>query len=306
MTQIEVDRRSPPAPPDGRTPAGLGLSPKVDRFALLAAPGLLYLGLAFALPLAMLLMKSFQDADGAFSLAAYQEFFGDPFNLTVLWRTLRVALLTTLLALVLAYPTAFALARARGVAQTIILVAMILPLSVGVIVKAFAWSILFRSNGVLNETLIAIGLVEKPIRMLFTETALIIGAANVFLPFMVLPIYAVLRQLDRSLPDAAASLGASPLYRFTRVTLPLSLPGVIAGSAFTFSLAVSMYVIPSLIVGERQNTLSMLIARSYLFLRDDQLGSAISAILLFIAVVVVLGSSWLAARVAGPAGGGRR
>lgn len=299
MTQIDVDQRGVAGDASVAPPARKPAAPWLDRFALLAAPGLLYLAIVFALPLAMLLLKSIQTADGAFSLAAYQEFFGDPFNLTVLWRTLRVALLTTLLALVLAYPTAFALARSRGVVQTLLLVAMILPLSVGVIVKAFAWSILFRSNGVLNETLITIGLIEKPIRMLFTETALIIGAANVFLPFMVLPIYAVIRQLDRSLPDAAASLGATPLYRFTRVTLPLTLPGVIAGSAFTFSLAVSMYVIPSLIVGERQNTLSMLIARSYLFLRDDQLGSAISAILLFIAVVVVLGSSWLAGRVAG-------
>ena len=274
-------------------------APWLDRFALLAAPGLMYLALVFALPLALLLLKSFQNQDGAFSLAAYAEFFGDPYNLTVLWRTLRVALLTTLLALIIAYPTAFALARAQGLAQSLLLAAMILPLSVGVVVKAFAWSILFRSNGVLNDTLKWLGLIEKPIRMLFTETALIIGAANVFLPFMVLPIYAVIRQLDRSLPEAAASLGASPMFRFFRVTLPLTLPGVIAGSAFTFSLAISMYVIPSLIVGERQQTLSMLIARSYLFLRDDQLGSSISAILLAIAVAVVLGSSWLAGRVAG-------
>jgi putative spermidine/putrescine transport system permease protein len=133
--------------------------------------------------------------------------------------------------------------------------------------------------------------------MLFTETALIIGAANVFLPFMVLPIYSVIRQLDSSLPEAASSLGATPWFRFTRVTLPLSLPGVVAGSAFTFSLAISMYVIPSLIVGERQQTLSMLIARSFFYLRDEPLGSTISAILLAIAIFVVLFSSWLAGRL---------
>ena len=270
-----------------------------DPIAWLAAPGLVYLAILFAAPLVMLLGKSLIDKTGAFSLAAYAEFFADPYNLTVLWRTLRVALLTTLLAFVIAYPTAFALARARGFTQTLILVAMVLPLSVGVIVKAFAWSILFRSNGVLNQTLIGLGIVDQPVRMLFTETALVIGAANVFLPFMVLPIYAVVRQLDRSLPDAAASLGASPLFRFTRVTLPLTLPGVVAGAAFTFSLAVSMYVIPSLIVGERQQTLSMLIARSYLYLRNEQLGSTISAILLIIATIVVLGSSWLATRLEG-------
>lgn len=270
-----------------------------DRFALLATPGLAFLTLLYAVPLTLLLLQSFRGAEGGISLAAYIEFFSDSYNTTVLWRTLRVATLTTLLALVLAYPTAFALARARGMLQGLILVAIVLPLSVGVIVKAFAWSILFRSNGVLNETLIALGIVEAPIRLLFTETALVIGAANVFLPFMVLPIYAVVRQLDGNLSLAAASLGASPIFRFLHVTLPLTLPGIIAGCAFVFSLAVSMYVIPSLIVGERQQTLSMLIARSFLFLRDEALGSSISAILLIIAVTVVLGSSWLAQRYSG-------
>lgn len=269
-----------------------------NRIALLAAPGLAYLALLYALPLALLLAESLRDAEGALSLASYVDFFDDPFNRGVLWRTLRVAALTTLLALALAWPTALALSRARGWVQTAILVAMVLPLSVGVIVKAFAWSILFRANGAIDGALIGLGITDGPIRMLFTETALVIGAANVFLPFMTLPIYAVMRQMNPALPEAAATLGAGPLFRFFRVTLPLTLPGVIAGSAFTFSLAVSMYVIPSLIVGERQQTLSMLIARSFLFLRNEQLGATISSILLIIAVAVVLGSSWLAGRVA--------
>jgi putative spermidine/putrescine transport system permease protein len=163
--------------------------------------------------------------------------------------------------------------------------------------KAFAWSILFRSNGFFNQTLMAIGLTDAPLRMLFTETALVIGAANVFLPFMVLPIYAVLQQQDPNLPDAAATLGAGPFQRFFKVVLPLALPGVVAGCAFVFSMAVSMYVIPSLIVGERQQTVAMQIARSFLFLRNEQLGSSLSTILLLIAVTVVLSSSWLAARL---------
>ena len=282
--------------PSGSAPLRL---PKLDRFALLAAPGLAYLGLIYALPLALLLLDSLRDAEGAFSVASYVAFFSDPFNLTVLWRTLRVAALTTLLALVIAYPTAFALARARGVAQTIILTAMVLPLSVGVIVKAFAWSILFRTQGPINQTLMGLGIIDQPLRLLFTETALIIGAANVFLPFAVLPIYAVIRQIDPALSSAAASLGATPLFRFTRVVVPLTAPGVVAGGAFVFSLAVSMYVIPSLIVGERQQVLSMLIARSFLFLRDEQFGATVSAILLLIAVAVVMGSSWLVARLSG-------
>ena len=266
------------------------------RIGLLALPGLSFLAVVYALPLVMLLVKSVQ-IDGQFSLAEYIAFFRDDYNLAVLWRSLRVALLTTLLALVIAYPTATIMARAKGIWLSVFLVAMVLPMSVGVVVKAFAWSILFRTRGVLNDVLMSLGITQAPVRMLFTETALVIGAANVFLPFMVLPIYAVLRQMDTRLPEAAASLGATPVFRFFNVTLPLSLPGVVAGCAFTFSLAISMYVIPSLIVGERQQTLSMLTARSFLYLRNEALGATISSILLIIAISVVLGSSWLASRL---------
>jgi putative spermidine/putrescine transport system permease protein len=282
-----------PAPRGRRRRAGLA-----ERIGLLAVPGLSFLALVYALPLLLLLLKSFQ-IDGQFSIAEYRVFFTDEYNLNVLFRTLRVAALTTLLALAIAYPTAIAMARAKGFWLSVFLVAMVLPMSVGVVVKAFAWSILFRTRGVLNDTLMSLGITDAPIRMLFTETALVIGAANVFLPFMVLPIYAVLRQMDTRLPEAAATLGATPVFRFLHVTLPLSLPGVVAGCAFVFSLSVSMYVIPSLIVGETQQTLSMLIARSFLFLRNEALGATMSSILLLIAVAVVMGSSLLAARLGG-------
>ncbi|MDO6587907.1 ABC transporter permease [Salipiger sp. 1_MG-2023] len=268
----------------------------MNRITLLAVPALGFLAIVYALPLLMLLAKSVSTADGL-SLAEYRSFFADEHNMRVIWRTLRVAALTTLLALVIAYPTAFAMSRAKGPWLTVYLVAMVLPMSLGVVVKAFAWSILFRANGALNDALQWLGLIERPVRMLFTETALVVGAANVFLPFMVLPIYAVVRQLDARLPEAAASLGATPMFRFFNVTLPLTLPGVVAGSAFTFSLAVSMYVIPSLIVGERQQTMSMLIARSFLYLRNEPLGSTISAVLLAIAVAVVVLSSIAARRL---------
>jgi len=270
-----------------------------DPFLLLAVPSLLLLGMLFALPIAFLLLKSFRDADGALSVAGYIAFFSDPYMLTALRRTIVIAFETTLLTLVLGYPTAFALARARGFVQTCILIAMILPLSVGVIVKAFAWSIVFRSDGVINKTLLGLGIIDEPLRLLFTETALVIGAANIFLPFMVLPIYAVIRQINPNLGPAAATLGAGPFFRFFRVTLPLTLPGVVAGAAFVFSMAVSMYVIPNLIVGERSQMLSMLIARSFLYLRDEQMGSTMSAVLLVIAAMIVIASSIVLKRLSG-------
>ena len=268
---------------------------RLEPTALLALPATAYLMVAFALPLALLLVTSVV-SDGRPTLAGYARFLADPFSWTVIANTLRVAGLTTLVCLLAGYPTAFALALAPRALQGALLAALILPLSVGVVVKAFAWTILLRGDGVVNRLLLATGVVDAPVRLLFTEWGLVLGAVNVFLPFMVLPIFAVVKLIDPRLLDAAATLGASPLHRFVRVTLPLTMPGVIAGVAFVFSMAVSMYVIPTLLMGDRFKTLSVLVARSFLFMRDRALGSTVSVVLLAIAVTVVVASALFARR----------
>ena len=203
----------------------------------------------------------------------------------------------TLVCLVIGYPVALALARARGLVQVALLTAIILPLSIGVVVKAFAWQIVLRRDGVVSQTLMALGIWNEPQRLLFTETGLVLGAANVFLPFMILPIYSVVKLIDPRLSEAAATLGATPSYRFLRITLPLTLPGIVTGVAFVFSLAVSMFVIPSLLIGDRFQTLATLTGRAFLMMRDEQLGSTTAVVLLVLAVTVVIASTWLAKRL---------
>ena len=269
--------------------------PRVERIAWLALPGAAYLVVAFAVPLVLLLLTSVT-RDGRLSLAGYAQFLADPFSWTVIQNTVRVAFLTTVVCLLAGYPAAFALARAGGVLQGMLLAALILPLSVGVVVKAFAWTILLRTDGLVNRLLVVTGVVDTPLRLLFTESGLVLGAANVFLPFMVLPIFAVVKLIDPRLTEAGATLGAGPLRRFVRVTLPLTMPGVIAGVAFVFSMSISMYVIPTLLMGDRFKTLSILVARSFLFMRDRSLGSTVSVVLLTIAVGVVVSSALLARR----------
>jgi putative spermidine/putrescine transport system permease protein len=268
---------------------------RVERTALLALPGVAYLVVAFAVPLALLLVTSVT-RDGRLSLEGYARFLADPFSWTVILNTLRVALLTTVVCLLAGYPAAAALAGARGALQSVLLAALILPLSVGVVVKAFAWTILLRTDGLVNRLLVVTGVVDAPVRLLFTEIGLVLGAANIFLPFMVLPIFAVMKLIDPRLTEAAATLGAGPLRRFLRVTLPLTMPGVIVGVAFVFSMSISMYVIPTLLMGDRFKTLSILVARSFLFMRDRSLGSTVSVVLLAIAVAVVVASARLARR----------
>jgi putative spermidine/putrescine transport system permease protein len=282
---------------------------RTDRSAVwMALPATAYLALVFALPLALLLATSFRTPEGGFSLGGFAGFFGDPYHATVVWNTVKVALIVTGVCLLVGYPTALAMSRASPAVQGLMFIALILPLSVGIVVKGFAWTILLRGNGLLSTVLLQLGLIDDPLQLLFTERGLVITAVHVFLPFMVLPIYTVARQIDSRLVDAAASLGCGPLRCFARVIVPLSLPGIVTGCAFVFSMAVSMYVIPALVVGDRYQTLPALLARAYLFMRDRQAGSVMAVVLLAIAVAVVVGSTWLAtrlqARIARPGEGG--
>lgn len=267
------------------------------RVAWLALPGAGYLAVVFALPLLVLLATSFQAEGGGFSLQGYAAFLSDPYSAQVVWNTLKIAGVVTGICLLIGYPVAFAMARASLPVQGLMFLALILPLSVGVIVKSFAWTILLRSGGLVNGALMTLGLVDEPVKLLFNERGLVVAAVHVFLPFMVLPIFTVARQIDSRMKEAAATLGAGPLHAFLRVTWPLSLPGVVTGCAFVFSMAVSMYVIPSLLIGDRYQTLPALMARAYLFMRDRQAGSTMAVMLLLIAVAIVVGSTVLTRRL---------
>jgi putative spermidine/putrescine transport system permease protein len=268
----------------------------LDPVAWLAIPAVAYLLLIYALPLLMLLARGVMGPQGL-TIAPFASFLADPFNWQVIANTLRIAALVTLVCLVIGYPTAFALAWSAGWTQVVLLAAIILPLSVGVVVKAFAWQIVLRRDGILSSTLVSLGVWDEPVRLLFTETGLVLGAANVFLPFMILPIYSVVKLIDPRFNEAGATLGAAPVYRFRRITLPLTLPGVVTGIVFVFSLSIAMYVIPSLLIGDRFQTLATLTGRSFLFMRDEQLGSTTATVLLVLAISVVVGSSVLARRV---------
>jgi putative spermidine/putrescine transport system permease protein len=183
--------------------------------------------------------------------------------------------------------------------QIALLTAIILPLSIGVVVKAFAWQIVLRRDGVVSQFMMTTGFWSEPQRLLFTEGGLVFGAANVFLPFMILPIYAVVKLMDPRLNEAAATLGATPFYSFWRIVIPLTLPGVVTGIAFVFSMSISMFVIPSLLIGDQFQTLATLIGRSFLLMRNEQLGSTTAVVLLILAVGVVLFTSALARRLGG-------
>jgi putative spermidine/putrescine transport system permease protein len=265
------------------TAADNSARPQRDWTAMLTVPAVAYLAVIYLMPLVWLLTKSVSGPDG-FSIEPFMHFFSDPYSWRVMTNTVTIAVGVTLVC---------------GIVQAALLVAIILPLSIGVVVKAFAWQIVLRRDGIVSQILVGLGIWSEPQRLLFTETGLILGAANVFLPFMILPIYSVLKLIDPHLREAGATLGASPLYTFRHIVLPLTLPGAVSGIAFVFSMSVSMFVIPSLLIGDRFQTLSTLTGRSFLLMRDERLGSTTAVVLLAIAVAIVLASTWISRRLGG-------
>jgi putative spermidine/putrescine transport system permease protein len=262
-------------------------APKLNAGVMLALPAAVVLLVLYVVPLARLMASSFVSPSGL-GFEAYDRILDDAYGRSLIWNSVRLGALATMIALAVGYPAAFGLAFARGALRSVFLASLFLPLAASVIVKSFAWSTLMRSHGPVNEALIALHLTRAPIRLIFTQFSLISGAVNIFLPFMILPIYTVVAQIDPVLTEAAATLGASPLRAFLRVVVPLSLPGVVAGVSLVFSLSVSAYVVPTLLMGESYQTLATTIARAFLLLRDPALGSAAGVLLMAIGLAVVV------------------
>ena len=266
---------------------------RLDSIAMMVVPGLLFMLVAFAAPVLYLVSDSFRDVNG-FSIDGYRKVLGDSYYIGVILNTLQLGLVTSLGTLLLGYPVAFAMSRAPPRMQVLLFALIFLPLTVSIIVKTFGLTIMMRRDGIINWLLVNLGFIERPIRLVFSEFALYFGMINVFLPFMILPIYSVMRQLDPRLNDAAASLGAGPVMTFLKVTLPLTMPGVVAGASLVFSIAVAAYVTPGLLIGDRFMTMSQVMAKAYLNIRDFNLGASMAVIMLVLAAIIVVVSTYLA------------
>ncbi|WP_247903832.1 ABC transporter permease [Bradyrhizobium sp. 131] len=212
----------------------------------------------YAIPVVSMLLRSLNDP--GWSLDHYASLVSDVIFLKVLWITLSTSFVVTLSSLVLGYPVALALSRARSTAP-LILIMILLPFWTSVLVRSYAWMVLLGRHGVINEALLALRLIEGPIRLLNTTMATEIAMTHIMLPYMILPIANSLRQIDPSLARAASGLGATPWGTFRQVILPLSMPGVGAGGLLVFVLALGIYVTPAMVGGSRDITLSMLIAQ---------------------------------------------
>ena len=261
----------------------------------LVLPATLYLALIFVAPLAILIAGSMM-VGGSFSFEGYAKYLGDEHNRATVWATLRYATLSSLFCLLLGYPFARLMARTAGWLQGLLFAALLLPMALSLMVRAFGWTILLGREGLINQVLVFSGALDAPMRLLFTETGLILGTVSIKLPLMVLPIYVVLKTIPPELGQAGASLGAGPVYRFFHLDLPLAMPGMLAGFALVFSQCAAAYVLPTLLAGSRYLILSKAIVDSYLITQAGAVGSVISVLLLGIVTAVILATGLLTRR----------
>ncbi len=260
---------------------------------LLLLPVLLFLIFFFVMPVSYAVRTSFLTYDPAnvavlpVTLSNYVEFLGNPVYLNILARTFKLAFIVTITLLLIGYPVALYLSRASSSARGLLFLVILAPLLVSVIARSYAWLIILSPSGLINRALIAVGLIHQPVKLIYTETAIVIGLTYVFLPYMVLSIDAALRLINPQLELAARSLGASKLSAFWHVTLPLSMPGIISGSVIVFALSASSFITPALLGGSFNRVLASLVYEQTLVLFNQPFGSAIAVSFLVINIVLL-------------------
>ncbi len=283
---------------------------KSAQGTLLITPTLIFMVGLLIIPLLLTLVISFgkRSADGnviyTFGLHNYIRILGishdcpagqttcfDPLYIQILWRSISLAFNSTVLVILLAYPLAYFIARSHPSRRNTFLFLVLVPLWTNFVIRVYAWMMLLRTQGLINSVLgwLAglVGIQFVPFEMLYTPGAVLVGMVYEFLPFMILPIYTSLEKIDNSLYEAAADLGANPLRTFLRVTLPLSMPGVVAGTVLVFVPVMGTFVVSDLLGGKQIILVGNLIQRQFLDARDPTFGSAASLILMVMTLIVM-------------------
>ena len=259
----------------------------------LAAPLTLFFLVFFVAPLVQLFVLSLHNdtAGVVWGIGQYAHFLTDPFSLSVLGSTLLLGAEVTALCLVLGFPIAWLYNRVGSRAQTLIILIVLLPLLTSVVVRTFAWIVILGRQGIINSTLLSIGMTDAPIRLLYTQFGVVLALAQVQMPLMTLPLITALGRIDMNLEDASCSLGAGSWRTFWKVVLPLSLPGVIAGCTLTYAAAITAFITQSLIGGGQMLFMPMYLYQQASTLQNWPFASAISIIFLLavLAVVTVFG-----------------
>jgi len=259
----------------------------------LSGPALLLFTALLVVPLLLTAVLSFNVYDpatgpksGEFTLAHYALVFSDSYYLGIFWRTFWVSALVTLICVLIGAPEAYVLSRMRNPWRSVLLLVVLAPLLVSVVVRAFGWSMLLGPEGAVNGLLQLLGI--GPVKILYTNAAVVIALVHVMLPFMVIPVWTSLQKLDPGVENAALSLNATPFTTLRRIVLPQVMPGILSGSLIVFGLAASSFAIPGLLGGRRLKMVATIVYDEYLSELNWPLGAAVALVLLVANLVVML------------------
>lgn len=264
------------------------------RSALLLAPAVILLAL-FLVSVVQMVALSFDDG-GTLGIRHYREFFARSDYVETYLRTLYVSVLVTLFSILIGYPIAYGIWRYRG-SRNLLMVLVIMPWLVSVVVRTYAWMVILGPRGVINETLIWLGVIDAPVKLMFNITGVVIGLVHVLIPFMIISILSILLHLDRRLEEASMSLGGDRRYTFVRVTLPLSLPGVIAGATLIYLMSTGAIVTPLLLGGIRERMIGTQIYQEVMQTFNFNKASTLATLLLLGGLVAILPFQWLERRI---------
>ncbi len=256
------------------------------------SPVALWIAVFFSVPLGLVLFVSFMTRglyggiEYTFTLDNYVRFF-DPLYGKILWESVLVAACTTSLCLLFGYPFAYIVARSPRKYRNLLLLLIVIPFWTNSLIRTYAWIVLLRTEGVLNTALMKLGLIAEPLPMLYNDGAVLVGLAYTLFPFMVLPLYASIEKLDPAYLEAAGDLGAKPWQTFMHVTLPLTAPGIVAGSLLVFVPTLGLFFIPDLMGGSKSMLIGNLIKNQFLSARDWPFGSAVSIVLMALTLLMI-------------------
>ncbi len=261
------------------------LEKKTKIYWLFILPGCLFLAFFMLIPLFSLIFKTFIDGGGSFSLENYTALLGSTYFKQVFWRSIRLSLASTAACAVLGFPTAYYISK-YSKNKGVLMALAVFPMFTSPVIRSFSWMVILGKKGIVNDLLVAAGIVAKPISLLYNEFSMVVGFIQLFLPLMILSLIGVMDNISEDLNLAAGSLGASRMAVFRHVVLPLSIPGLVTGSVLVFTGCLTAYTTPQLLGGTDTRVLATLIYQQAMSLGDWTQASAVAVVMIVITVVV--------------------
>lgn len=252
---------------------------------LLLLPGLLFLTIFMMIPIALTIGTTFF-YKGSFTFDGYLHFFKDPYFIEILLTTVRVSVMTTIVCILLGFPAAYYISKLGARKKAVLLLLTIFPLLTSPVVRSFSWMVIIGKNGVLNKVLVGAGLIDEPLDILYTPIAIMIGLVHLFLPLIIVTLVGVMENIEADLLKAAESLGASRMVVFTKVVVPLCVPGLVIGSILVFVGSFTAYTTPALL-GGKQRVISTFLYQNAMTLNDWQLASVVATIMIAVTLLII-------------------